>query len=217
MSGFAIRPLTAEMEAATRSLHDRLVGHPFERALSTGSFERGEYVQYLSNFYEIFVALEQRIDSGLGPCRNIWDERLARASSLEKDLSFFFASPTTPPPSLAARSYAAYLREIPQHNNHLLIAHIWTQYGKEMAGGQFLKEKVRLRASALCQNPSTGLTGALLYEFDIPSLRTWRSSWRSALDSVALTAEQRKQVVQESISAFHHTEAVLPRVGTGKL
>lgn len=96
-----------------------------------------------------------------------------------------------------------------------------------MAGGQYFKGNVRKRAAALCGEPKdenctgrslarseqsvTG-TGAVLYEFDIPQLRTWRASWRAAMDTLTLSPAQRREVVDECVRAFLWTEKLLPPV-----
>ena len=125
MAASAQRALSAEMEEATRALHERLMHHPFEKAISSGVFLRDDYVQYLSDFYTIFHAIETRVSACYSLQSGVWDVRLARASAIGKDLAFFAASPSAPAPSAAAHNYASYILALPESRLYLLVAHIW--------------------------------------------------------------------------------------------
>lgn len=125
MAATAQRTLSVEMEEATRALHERLMHHPFEKAISSGKFLRDDYVQYLSDFYTIFQAIESRVSACDSLQSGVWDDRLARASAIGKDLAFFAASPSAPAPSTAAHSYASYILSLPESHLYLLVAHIW--------------------------------------------------------------------------------------------
>lgn len=125
MAATAPRALSVEMEEATRALHERLMHHPFEKAISSGKFNRDEYVQYLSDFFAIFRAIETRVHAWPDAQAGVWDDRLARASAIAKDLAFFSASPSSPTPSPSALKYADYIVSLPESRLHLLVAHIW--------------------------------------------------------------------------------------------
>ena len=121
----AKRALSAEMDEATHSLHDRLMRHPFEKAISGGNYQREEYVQYLSDFFAVFDAIERRVVSWPAGRTGVWDTRLSRASVVAQDLAFFSASPSSPSPTQAAVEYATYISTLPEARLHLLVAHIW--------------------------------------------------------------------------------------------
>lgn len=124
MSSFQ-KMLSVAMEERTRAAHERLIHHPFEKAISSGQFNREQYVQYLSDFHAIFSAIESRVQAWPREMSGVWDARLARTSNIAKDLEYFDATPSRPAPSASAAKYAMYIQSLSAEQLHLLIAHIW--------------------------------------------------------------------------------------------
>jgi heme oxygenase len=109
--------------------------------------------------------------------------------------------------SIPAQQYAIHLRQLSQQNPHLLVAHAYTRYLGDLAGGQILRAFAKL---ALGLSDQQGLS---FYDFpQIADLAVMRDQYRRILDSLPLTPEQSAAVVTEAVRAFQMNQALLEAV-----
>jgi heme oxygenase (biliverdin-producing, ferredoxin) len=182
----------------TASLHAQAERTAFVREMIAGRVTAARYAPFARSLLEVYEALEhglQQNTPALAP------RELLRAPALARDL----AQLTTEPAQLlsAGERYAKRIDEVTEHAPERLIAHAYTRYLGDLAGGALLGRS--LSRSLAAEQLS-------FYRFpEIGDLREYARGYRVALDLAAqgLTAETRRAIAEEAEEAFRLNIALL--------
>ncbi|MGB1277526.1 MAG: heme oxygenase (biliverdin-producing), partial [Nannocystaceae bacterium] len=128
---------------------------------------------------------------------------LWRRQALQADLRALTGSREPPRPSLAVQAYCQRLRKLGQHDPTRLVAHAYTRYLGDLAGGRILG---RIVGRALDLQPGSGLD---FYQFPtIDDLPAYRDTYRKRLDALPIAPAQVPAIVAEAREAFACNMAV---------
>lgn len=171
------------------------------------SFQRGkvtleQYKLLLCSLHEVYQALEEELDRnsnhpGVAPI--YFPAELARLEAIEKDLEYFYgrdwrAKIVVP---AATKRYCHRLRQIGKENPEFLVAHAYTRYLGDLSGGQVLG---RIAQKSMGLKSGEGLSFFAFPGVSSPNL--FKQLYRSRMNSVELTEEERNGVLEEAVRAF---------------
>lgn len=168
-----------------------------------GQITRTQYKVLLCSLYEIYTALEEEMDrnsSHPAVAPIYFPQELDRTEALESDLEFFLGPQWRSEVIVPAATlrYAQRLREIGKGKPELLVAHAYTRYLGDLSGGQVLG---KLAQKALGLEGNDGLS---FFSFPgVSSANRFKQLYRSRMNSIELTEEQRRDVLQEAVDSFH--------------
>jgi len=197
----------AALRRATSAEHERAAMSPYMAALVAGELDDGAYaglvVQHRHIYRELEAAAETWRDHPVAG--SFVDERLHRSEALSRDLHHLLGE-ADPVPSPATRAYVARLREVCHHDAAAFVAHHYTRYLGDLAGGQMIR-----RALERCFGDGPGLD---FYRFDLGAPADYLAAYRSRLDDAAWSAAEQRALIDEAIVAYHHNQAVLADLDT---
>lgn len=194
-SGFADR-----LRDRTADLHERAEQSGIVAAIIAGSASRAGYALFMRNLLPAYRELEWGLDRHRGKrgVGTLWNRDLFRAPAIQCDLA-----------KLAGRTWGQSLPLLPQGllyarrvataaegDGSLLIAHLYTRYLGDLAGGQILKRRLAGMAD---------LDGSCLSFYDFPGIAdpaAFARAYRGLLDSSAAEATDPDRVVEEAAIAF---------------
>ncbi|KAM6940635.1 heme oxygenase-like [Xenentodon cancila] len=171
------------------------------------SFQRGQvtlpqYKLLLCSLYEIYQALEEELDRnsnhpGVAPI--YFPAELARLESIKKDLEFFYGQDWREKILVpaATKRYCHRIRQIGKENPEFLVAHSYTRYLGDLSGGQVLG---RIAQKSMGLKSAEGLSFFAFPGVSSPNL--FKQLYRSRMNSVELTEEERNGVLEEAVRAF---------------
>jgi heme oxygenase len=194
-------PTFAEtLRSATMPAHDTANHSPFITALLGGELSVDAFAELASQLFFVYSALEEtadvmRADPVAG--KFVFDE-LTRGPALRTDMRFHFGpeweSTITPLP--ATEAYCARIRSAGRAWSGGFVAHHYTRYLGDIAGGQAIRVKLKNLHNV------TG-PGSLFYCFDqVPSAPRFRDNYRELLNTAPWDAQERKRMVLESVRAY---------------
>jgi len=194
-------PTFAEtLRSATMPAHETANHSPFVNALLGGELAVTAFAELATQLFFVYTALEEtaetmREDPVAG--KFVFDE-LARVPALREDMAFYFgpdwASTIAPLP--ATEEYCARIRSAGAEWSGGFVAHHYTRYLGDIAGGQVIR--VKLKKFHNIEGP-----GARFYDFDrIPSAPRFRDNYRELLNTAPWDARERKGVILESVRAY---------------
>ncbi|WP_224363370.1 biliverdin-producing heme oxygenase [Hyalangium versicolor] len=203
-------PLSVRLEEGTAATRRETEQTPFLRSLFRGTWGtsvygqlvRGRhYVTYLQCLLDVYGTLEVALESlcthpvvGGFLLPELW-----RSQSLEADLRCFLgpAWPEAPRPTHLTSLHVERIRQLSLVAPHLLVAHAYVRYTRDILAGPVLKEQVA-RAFDLGDEDGTAFYQATSAE----SLEPLRHRVNRYLDSLPLSQEEMREVVQEARLAF---------------
>uniref|UniRef100_A0A9J7XFG5 Heme oxygenase n=1 Tax=Cyprinus carpio carpio TaxID=630221 RepID=A0A9J7XFG5_CYPCA len=194
--------LSEQIKAATKDSHVRAENTQLMLSYQKGQITPTQYKLLLCSLYEIYQALEEELDRNAAhPAVQpvYFPQELARLESLELDLEHFFGphwrKRVTVP--AATHRYTQRLREIGRNRPDLLVAHAYTRYLGDLSGGQVLG-KITQKSLGL-----SGNKGVLFFSFPgVTSPNRFKQLYRSRMNSIELTEQQRWDVLDEATTAF---------------
>jgi heme oxygenase len=203
-------PLSVRLEEGTAATRYETEQTPFLRSLfrSTwgtsvyGQLVRGRhYVTYLQCLLEVYGALEVALEAlcthpvvGGFLLPELW-----RSRSIEEDLRCFLGPSwiEAPRPAHLAGLHVERIRQLSLVAPHLLVAHAYVRYSRDILAGPFLESQVA-RAFDLSDGDGTAFFQAATVE----SLDALRHRANRSLDSLPLSEQAVREVVQEARLAF---------------
>jgi heme oxygenase len=188
------------LRAATMPAHEMANHSPYISALLGGELSVDAFSALASQLYFVYSALEEaaeamREDPVAG--RFVFPE-LTREPALREDMTFYFGSDWASKiaPSPATQEYCDRIREVAHTWPGGFVAHHYTRYLGDIAGGQVIRTKLKNLHGV------TG-PGALFYAFDeIPSAPRFRDNYRELLNTAPWDEQERKRVIMESVRAY---------------
>ncbi|AEA28005.1 heme oxygenase (biliverdin-producing) [Pseudonocardia benzenivorans] len=200
--------LARRLREGTAAVHDRAHGSRFMSALLGGELPVEDYAALAGQLWHVYDALERAGDAladepAAAPFRR---EELRRAPALAADLHHLLGAgwPAECTPLPATRTYVAALRTIAADRwVGGWVAHHYTRYLGDLAGGQVVRALLRTRYGLVDD-------GARFYAFDaIPSVPAFRKQYRAALDATPFDEAEQRRVVDEAVRAFDLNIALL--------
>lgn len=196
------RDLSEQIKAATKENHVRAENTQLMLNYQKGRITLPQYKVLLCSLYEIYKALEQQLDKNrdhpaVAPI--YFPQELARMESLQSDLEHFLGSDWRKKVIVpaATHQYVERLNLIGRKRPELLVAHAYTRYLGDLSGGQVLG-KITQKSLGL-----SGREGLSFFLFPgVSSPNRFKQLYRSRMNNVELTAEQRSAVLQEAVDAF---------------
>lgn len=195
----------------TAAEHEAAETSPFMTRLLAGELSLAAYTDLLVQLRPVYAALERGADhlraTEVGP---LLDPGLARAASLEADLAALGAAGVTTDHDVtdAAVAYAARITAIADQWPAGFVAHHWTRYLGDLAGGQAIKRVLRTAYDL----PEEG--GTAFFEFpELPAAPRFRRGYREALDAMTWSADETAAAADEAANAFRHNRTVFAALG----
>jgi heme oxygenase len=176
------------------------------KALLGGELSQTGYTRLAVQYYFIYRALEQASDAMTGDpigSRFVFDG-LRRLPKLARDLEFLVGPEweNTIRPLPATAAYAERVRTAAGEWAGGYIAHHYTRYLGDVAGGQIIRRLLE-------KNYRLTGEGALFYHFDeIGSASTFRDRYRAELDAAPWDEAERARVIDDTLVAFECNVAV---------
>lgn len=188
------------LRAATLPVHEQANHSPYIAALLGGELSLDAFADLAGQLYFVYSALEDvagemRHDPVAG--RFVFAE-LDRRAALREDMAYYFGpeweSVVRPLPATTA--YCDRIREAGTAWAGGFVAHHYTRYLGDIAGGQIIRHKLKNLHGV------TG-PGSMFYVFDqIPSAPKFRDNYRELLNTAPWDAQERERVISESIRAY---------------
>uniref|UniRef100_A0A3Q3W6N9 heme oxygenase (biliverdin-producing) n=1 Tax=Mola mola TaxID=94237 RepID=A0A3Q3W6N9_MOLML len=196
------RDLSEQIKATTKDIHVRAENTQLMQRYQKGQITLPQYKILLCSLYEIYKTLEEQLDKNsshpaVAPI--YFPQELSRMESLQSDLEHFFGSDWRKRVivSAATHRYAERLRQVGRESPELLVAHAYTRYLGDLSGGQVLG---KITQKSLGLSSKEGLS---FFSFPgVSSPNRFKQLYRSRLDSIELTEEQRVVLLQEAVDAF---------------
>ncbi|XP_005813569.2 heme oxygenase 1 [Xiphophorus maculatus] len=201
-SGEASSDLSDQIKAATKENHFRAENTQLMLSYQKGQITLQQYKVLLFSLYEIYKALEEELDrnsSHPAVAPIYFPQELARLELLESDLEYFFGQDWEKRVIVpaATQRYKQRLRKIGQENPELLVAHAYTRYLGDLSGGQVLG---KITQKSLGLSSKEGLS---FFSFPgVSSPNRFKQLYRSRMNSVELTEEEKAAVLEEAVEAF---------------
>ncbi|XP_076026504.1 heme oxygenase [Genypterus blacodes] len=198
----ADRDLSEQIKMVTKESHTRAEKTELMLSFLKGQVTLKQYKLLLCSLYAVYQALEEELDrnsSHPGVAPIYFPAELARLESIQKDLEFFYGSDWREKIVVpaATKRYCHRLRQLGRENPEYLIAHAYTRYLGDLSGGQVLG---RVTQKSLGLKSSDGLS---FFAFPgVSSPTRFKQLYRSRMNSVELTEEERSGVLEEAVRAF---------------
>lgn len=196
------RDLSEQIKKVTKESHVRAENTELMLSFQRGQVTLKQYKLLLCSLYEIYQALEEELDRnsdhpGVAPI--YFPAELARVEAIEKDLEYFYGQDWREKIVVpaATKRYCHRLRQIGKENPEFLLAHAYTRYLGDLSGGQVLG---RIAQKSMGLKSSEGLSFFAFPGVSSPNL--FKQLYRSRMNSVELTEEERNGVLEEAVRAF---------------
>lgn len=194
--------LSEQIKAATQEKHVRAENTQLMLSFQKGQITQTQYKVLLCSLYEIYKVLEEELDrnsSHPAVAPIYFPQELDRVEPLKKDLEFFFGADWRRKVIVpaATQRYTQRLREIGKEKPALLVAHAYTRYLGDLSGGQVLG---KIAQKALGLSTKEGLS--FFYFPGVNSANRFKQLYRSRMNSIELTEQQRREVLDEAVAAF---------------
>tara|TARA_B100000427_G_scaffold31078_1_gene22736 strand:- start:148 stop:840 length:693 start_codon:yes stop_codon:yes gene_type:complete len=191
-----------EIKEGTKKSHSAAENTKFVASFLKGVLDPEEYRKLITNFWYVYETMEERIQETNDPFVNEikkWNVLLFRTAFIQRDLRYYYGPMWREKqiPTEACNKYCYRINEVFNDNPYLLIAHHYTRYIGDLSGGQILKG---IAKKAL--NPPEG-EGLHFYDFPrIEDAKEFKIEYRSTLDNLNLSREQKDALIEEANYAF---------------
>ncbi|KAJ4945288.1 hypothetical protein JOQ06_013815 [Pogonophryne albipinna] len=182
------RDLSEQIKKVTMEIHTRAEKTELMMSFMRGQVTLAQYKLLLCSLYEVYQTLEEEMDRnsnhpGVAPI--YFPTELARLDAIAKDLEYFYGRDWREKIVVpaATKRYCHRLRQIGKENPVFLVAHAYTRY-LEVHG---LKS-------------SEGLSFFAFPGVSNPTL--FKQLYRSRMNSVELTEEERNGMLEEAVRTF---------------
>lgn len=201
-------PLSAAMRDGSRAEHQEAEDSAFMSELLAGRVNEQGYADYLLRLRAVYAALEAAVRTHRDDpvVAAVHDPALERLEAIEADLAHWAPATTGPLDSPATAAYVARLGRAGSWGG-LLGAHHYTRYLGDLSGGQ---------AIGRILDRTFGLRGRGLAFYDFPEIakpKPYKDAYRSRLDALGMSADERDRVVAEVKAAFRLNQALFAELG----
>ena len=182
-----------DIKELTKEIHQNAERQEFVKTLMSGTIHPELYAIYLYNQLQCYSVLEK-----YGMHNDLFRQTpgLQRAEKLDRDFKKLWTKKERPVITDSTKAYCEHIETI-MEDPEKLYAHIYVRHLGDLSGGQILKG---IAKKAL--NPREG-EGLHFYDFPrIEDAKAFKTEYRSTLDNLDLTREQKAALVEESNYAF---------------
>lgn len=199
--------LSQALRGATAQVHERAHHSTYMDALLGSRLDLADYATLVEQYWFVYGALEDGADRHADDpvVGGFAVDALRRRPGLAEDLEFLrgpaWADDITPLPATAA--YVTRIREVVATWPAGWVAHHYTRYLGDLAGGQAVRGLLRR---------TYGVTGpgACFYDFaGLGPVPAFRTRYRALLDAAPWDAGERDRVLAEAQHAFELNIAML--------
>jgi heme oxygenase (biliverdin-producing, ferredoxin) len=179
--------------------HSKAEKSKFIQAMFRGHLTKEAYIANLEAMFHLYSTLEAELEKHKEDknVSKIFYPELFRKKSLEEDLFFFGGnSYNLGMPSKNTIKYANWLKEISKSSPKNLISHAYVRYLGDLSGGQILGKIIRKTF-----NLHEGY-GDLFFKFPIDEIDQFKNLYRSQLDSLDITDQEKQELLHEVKIAF---------------
>lgn len=207
-------PFSEALRARTRGVHQESEGAVFMQDLMSGKGSRNDYIALLAQHYFIYEALEEAaVRMADDPVAALFiSPKLTRLPAIEADLEFLLGPDwrdrIAPLPSTTR--YTARIREVGRGWPGGFIAHHYTRYLGDLSGGQIIRTLLQRQYGF----ETNGVGFYLFAEIAKPKL--FKDTYRSQLDAVEWTDDERDRVIAEVALAFRFNTELFDDLATAK-
>lgn len=207
-------PFSEALRERTRGVHQESEGAVFMQDLMSGKGSRDDYIALLAQHYFIYEALEEAaVRMADDPVAALFiSPKLTRLPAIEADLEFLLGPDwrdrIAPLPSTTR--YTARIREVGRSWPGGFIAHHYTRYLGDLSGGQIIRTLLQRQYGF----ETNGVGFYLFAEIAKPKL--FKDTYRSQLDAVEWTDEERDRVIGEVALAFRFNTELFDDLATAK-
>ncbi|MCW0212155.1 MAG: biliverdin-producing heme oxygenase [Pseudonocardia sp.] len=207
-----LSPLSQALRSSTRAAHERAHHSSYMDELLGGRLPLDAYALLAEQYWVLYGALEAATDAmRTDPVgRPFVIDELRRVPALRADLEFLrgpgWEQRLTVLP--ATQAYADRLRTAGTTSAAVHVAHHYTRYLGDLAGGQMVGKLLER---------TYGITGAgaLFYDFAaLGSPSAFRTRYRELLDTAPFDELARQQVTDEALHAFELNIALLDELAS---
>ncbi len=199
--------LTTRLKTATGQLHRAAERHPFVSSMLGGRLSSAQYVRYLQHLLPVYQTLDRLSQEHIAPKLASWSEwDLPRAQAIASDLMHFGHTPA-PVDSGATSAYVEQIRASADRYRLGVVAHFYTRYLGDLAGGQMIGRAV---ASAFDLHDENGVR---FYRFAAAQAQhPTMVQIKQELDRLALTATQIDFLEHEAQRSFESSIALFDSI-----
>jgi heme oxygenase len=179
--------------------HSKAEKSKFIQAMFRGQLTKEAYIANLEGMLHLYTALEAELEKHKEDknVSKIFYPELFRKKSLEQDLYFFRGDKYNHgSPSKNTKKYTNWLEEISRSSPKNLISHAYVRYLGDLSGGQILGKIIRKTFTLQEGN------GDLFYTFAINDIDQFKNLYRSQLDSLDITDQEKQGLLHEVKIAF---------------
>lgn len=196
--------LSERLREETRQAHEDAEHSVFMEKLLDGSLDAGAFVALQEQAYLFYSALEDAVDACAGDSRldAVADRQLDRRAVLAEDLAALGGTVD----AVALTETAEYVAELQRIGRErdvpALVAHHYTRYLGDLAGGQVIGRLV----SRFYGVPESATS---FYRFPhIAKPKPYRDSYRDTLDAMEFGAGERDRLLVAARQAFAYNSGV---------
>ncbi|MGO3362035.1 MAG: heme oxygenase (biliverdin-producing) [Corynebacterium sp.] len=196
--------LSERLREETRQDHEDAEHSVFMGRLLDGSLDAAAFTALQEQAYLFYSALEGAVDACSGDARlgAVADRLLDRRAALRADLGALGGTVDAVPLDETA-SYVAELQRIGRERDvPALIAHHYTRYLGDLAGGQVI-------GRLMGRHYGVPESATAFYRFPhIDKPKRYRDAYRAALDAMDLGAGEREHLLASARAAFAYNSGV---------
>ncbi|RJL31677.1 heme oxygenase (biliverdin-producing) [Bailinhaonella thermotolerans] len=192
-------PFSEVLKESTWPSHEEAADGRYITWLLGGRLSRDGYAEMLAQHYFAYAALETAARDLAGhPVAGAFViPEIYRVPALERDLEFLYGAAWRDriSPSKPTRTYVARIEQVAEWPGGY-VAHHYTRYLGDMAGGQVIRRRMR-------ETYGLERRGLESYVFDdVPSLPAFRKDYRARLDALPFDEAERRRVIRETRLAY---------------
>lgn len=196
--------LSEQLREETRQAHENAEHSVFMERLLDGSLDASAFVAFQEQAYLFYSALEDAVDACAGDSRlgAVADRLLDRRAVLQEDLRALGGTVNAAPlPETAA--YVAELQRIGRERDvPALVAHHYTRYLGDLAGGQVI-------GRLMTRHYGVEESATAFYRFPhIDKPKRYRDAYRGALDAMEFDDGERHRLLTAASAAFAYNSGV---------
>ncbi len=197
--------LTARLKSATELLHRAAERHSFVTSMLNGHLSRAEYVRYLQRLLPVYQTLDKMSQEQVAPSLASWPRwDLPRAPAIADDLMHFGHTPAS---ADSASPYAEQIRASADAYPLGVVAHFYTRYLGDLAGGQMIGRAIAGTFGLHDDN------GVRFYRFaSVQAQRPTLVQIKQELDRLVLTAPQMDFLEHEAQRSFESSIALFDSI-----
>jgi len=200
-------PRVGRLHGRIGAAHHQAEGMAFSRSLLAGQAnprQLAALIRALAPAYDLIEAQGPLLAGALGAEGFPWVD-LARSQALGQDITGLAVVPATPV-SPAAEIWVEHLQRLALQAPHRFMAHVYVRYGGDLSGGQQLAEQ----AKAILVGQ--GLPPLQFWEFQRP-IPELKQELHDAIEKMELSEDEERELLEESVVAFHDTQRLLAELG----